>query len=736
MKRFLALMLTFALLLGMVPMTFAADRKDSSAPLTAEDYVTADLMWDAVTEKETLMLSKRAPISKLVDALIETVTASPYYEEDSLTRNGDHFFWETVDGIACGYSPRLSAIARNAKSNPTITDETVLTTSYSTKGGSPNTKDVYLIQPYYGIDQEFTTQYVYEADNIARTLGGKATTYRTTSATIDNIADAIEKGAVVIFDSHGDTDYMNPNDRDDFATRANSSYICLQSGDGITDKDYEAVKGPFGTYYHAFYGGSYTEAGREMNLYCVDGTAIANHMDRKAPTSLLWMALCLSMTTDGLQAPLRSMGVEVAYGYSQSVTFDYDYAWEEIFWGRMFDGATVSEAIADMKDEIGPWDWCHASDYDTIREAREMYCAFPIVVSSEDKYPGHGKVDDLQTVRSTWKLQGDGCDHATLHSVPEKAATCTEAGYLAHYVCDSCGALFSDAAKTAPITMGDITVLPQGHSYGEEGVTTAPTCTTDGFTVYTCATCGQTLTADPVPATGHAYTATVTEATCVAQGFTTYTCNTCGDSYKSDFVIPDGHSYVEGICTVCGKEEPIEPPTNPFEDVLESDYFFHPVLWAVDRGVTNGTSATTFSPERPCTRAQVVTFLWRASGSPEPENGHNPFTDVAEGAYYYKAVLWAVEKGITTGTSATTFGPDRACTRGQVATFLWRAQGKPQVLNHNNPFKDVADNAYYYDAVLWAVEEDITQGTGKGKFSPDRDCTRGQIVTFLYRALG
>ena len=129
MKRFLALMLTFALLLGMVPMTFAADRKDSSAPLTAEDYVTADLMWDAVTEKETLMLSKRAPISKLVDALIETVTASPYYEEDSLTRNGDHFFWETVDGIACGYSPRLSAIARNAKSNPTITDETVLTTS-------------------------------------------------------------------------------------------------------------------------------------------------------------------------------------------------------------------------------------------------------------------------------------------------------------------------------------------------------------------------------------------------------------------------------------------------------------------------------------------------------------------------------------------------------------------------------------------------------------------------------
>ena len=187
---------------------------------------------------------------------------------------------------------------------------------------------------------------------------------------------------------------------------------------------------------------------------------------------------------------------------------------------------------------------------------------------------------------------------------------------------------------------------------------------------------------------------------------------------------------MDDICTVCG-----EGLKNPFEDVYEQDYFFKPVLWAVQRGITNGTSATRFSPAAPCTRGQIVTFLWRACGSPEPDGEHNPFADVSTSDYYYKAVIWAVENGITTGTGATTFSPDRACTRGQVVTFLWRAQGKPTPSSEHNPFADVDSKAYYCNAVLWAVEEEITNGTGKGKFSPDASCTRGQIVTFLYRAL-
>lgn len=174
---------------------------------------------------------------------------------------------------------------------------------------------------------------------------------------------------------------------------------------------------------------------------------------------------------------------------------------------------------------------------------------------------------------------------------------------------------------------------------------------------------------------------------------------------------------------------------NPFTDVKEKDYFYDPVLWALADGITTGTSATTFGPEKPCTRGQVVTFLWRAKGSPEPTSTTNPFSDVKEKDYYYKAVLWAVENGITTGTGGGKFSPNNACTRGQVVTFLWRAQLKPSPASSQNTFKDVSSNAYYYDAVLWAVGKGVTSGTGNGKFSPDNPCTRGQIVTFLYRAM-
>jgi len=188
-------------------------------------------------------------------------------------------------------------------------------------------------------------------------------------------------------------------------------------------------------------------------------------------------------------------------------------------------------------------------------------------------------------------------------------------------------------------------------------------------------------------------------------------------------------------------EEPSEPsepeiPTeNPFTDVKESDYFATPVLWAVGKNITNGMSATSFAPNANCTRGQIVTFLWRACGSPEPTKSDNPFTDVKADAYYYKAVLWAVENGITTGLSATTFGPNATCTRGQVATFLWRSQGEPAPASTNNPFSDVKTSDYYFKAVLWAVENNVTQGVGSGKFAPNASCTRGQIVTFLYRAI-
>ena len=172
---------------------------------------------------------------------------------------------------------------------------------------------------------------------------------------------------------------------------------------------------------------------------------------------------------------------------------------------------------------------------------------------------------------------------------------------------------------------------------------------------------------------------------------------------------------------------------NPFVDVKEGAYYYDAVLWAVEQKITSGTSATTFSPDASCTRAQMVTFLWRAAGSPKVENGKNPFTDVQADAYYYDAVLWAVEKGVTSGTSATTFSPDATVTRGQTVTFLYRNAGSPEE-SGTMPFTDVEADAYYAKAVQWAVQQKITTGTSETTFHPMSDCTRGQIVTFLYRA--
>ena len=171
----------------------------------------------------------------------------------------------------------------------------------------------------------------------------------------------------------------------------------------------------------------------------------------------------------------------------------------------------------------------------------------------------------------------------------------------------------------------------------------------------------------------------------------------------------------------------------PFVDVPADSFYYDSVAWAVENGITNGTSDTTFSPEKTVTRAEAVTFLWRAAGQPEPTATVNPFADVTENDFFYKAVLWAVEKGITNGMTETTFGPLKTANRAQIVTFLWRAMEKPTA-EAENPFVDVAEQDFYYDAVLWAVEKGITSGMDTEHFSPAGECNRAQMVTFLYRA--
>ena len=188
-------------------------------------------------------------------------------------------------------------------------------------------------------------------------------------------------------------------------------------------------------------------------------------------------------------------------------------------------------------------------------------------------------------------------------------------------------------------------------------------------------------------------------------------------------------------CTVT-VSKPLVPevPGTSFTDVPAGAYYEEAVGWAVEKGITKGTSDSTFTPDGVCTRAQAVTFLWRAAGSPAAKASAQPFADVKAGSYYDDAVRWAVENGVTVGTSATTFSPNATCSRAQIVTFLWRAQKSPAA-GSANPFDDVANNAYYADAVQWAVQKNITKGTGATAFSPDANCIRAQIVTFLYRSM-
>ena len=195
---------------------------------------------------------------------------------------------------------------------------------------------------------------------------------------------------------------------------------------------------------------------------------------------------------------------------------------------------------------------------------------------------------------------------------------------------------------------------------------------------------------------------------------------------KYTFTMPASKVTVEAMFKAAGN--------NPFTDVPAGSYYEDAVIWAMDKGITTGTSATTFNPNGICTRAQAVTFLWRAAGSPAAKSAVMPFADVKVGSYYYDAVLWAVENGITKGTSDTMFSPDATCSRAQIVTFLWRANGSPAV-SGNSAFTDVASDAYYAAAVAWAEKNGVTGGIGNGLFGSGNNCTRAQIVTFLYRTM-
>ena len=265
-----------------------------------------------------------------------------------------------------------------------------------------------------------------------------------------------------------------------------------------------------------------------------------------------------------------------------------------------------------------------------------------------------------------------------------------------------------------------------GHDYAWT-VITEPGCTTEGLRHGDCIRC-DAVCEEAIAPLGHRYTSVVTESTCTESGFTTNTCTRCGFCYQDQNTDPLGHDWSGTLCRRCGEKR-----RNPFTDVPEGSFYHDPVLWAVENGITSGTSETTFGPGNPCNRAQVVTFLWSAAGRPQPRNTTNPFVDVPAGAWFETPVLWAVENGITSGTDATHFSPGVSCNRATVVTFLWSAAGKPAATGEN-PFTDVPAGAWYEAPVLWARSNGITSGISSTLFGAASICNRAQVVTFLYAA--
>ena len=303
----------------------------------------------------------------------------------------------------------------------------------------------------------------------------------------------------------------------------------------------------------------------------------------------------------------------------------------------------------------------------------------------------------------------------------------------------SCGAKSEEAAHTA----------------GEWIIDTPATATTSGTKHKECTVCGYTMTTETIPATGSVTVGktengsvsvspksaskgdTVTITVTPDKGYVLETLTVLDKNDKEIKITEKNGKYTFTMpaSKVTVKATFMDDNTmlNYFVDVKAGDYFYDAVLWAVQEGITSGTDATHFSPNASCTRAQIVTFLWRAAGSPEPKN-MSSFTDVPADSYYAKAVAWAVENGITGGTGDGKFSPDATCTRAQAMTFLYRASGSPAV-SGGSAFSDVAANAYYADAVKWAEKNGITGGIGGGLFGSGNDCTRAQIVTFIWRCL-
>lgn len=394
MKRLLAILLSIVLLMAFLPYHSSA-LGDAEPTSFAQRYPMASEIWQQIEALETETLKSETLSRPIEQTIYDLVAASETTREGSIDWHGNAFFWQTEDGAACGYLPGFRDRMRKSVTG-SDTQLPELKMEYETPELSDDTEqNIAVIQPYFGLDASFTAQYADEGALLADACSSTCTVYRMDDANVDAVAAALQTCKVVIFDSHGLTDWENGTDS---VTETNTSYVCLQSGDGLTDVDMTPATGVHGSFYHAFYGGTY----RDNAYFCVDGSTIAAHMTQNAPNSLIWTAFGFGMATDGFASPLRQKGADVVYGYSQKISVRGDYLFESAFFSALRRGATVKNAILYMKRMYGEWDPTVRANSAEAAQAR--HAAFPIVASTVDAYPGQGNADAPQSAETVWRL--------------------------------------------------------------------------------------------------------------------------------------------------------------------------------------------------------------------------------------------------------------------------------------------------------------------------------------------
>lgn len=396
-----------------------ADRHEPEYIYTNEDY---DILYNDIFAKINSIKEKKSKLlhgskelneqdyTNLIPQVIKAVQNSETYINGTLQQNNNFLVWETTVGIPCCYSPRMEAEKQNTKNtfDSTSKDRTTFKNDISelllgkykdtTIRNGPTSLNIGLIQPYWDSPQNYkdmkfnnySPYYKEMYENLLKATGGKGMRYTLLDATVDRVAETIQECGLVLIDSHGATDYEGKDK--DYTSRANCSYLRLSTSYGITYTDTKPQSGPYGTYYHAMVGSDYA---------LVSGTCIANHMKAEAPNSLVYMGICLGMATDGMAKGLRNKGVDTVFGYSKTVSFEGEFKYMKSIIGYILDGDDFASALSKTKSELGNWDPFY-SNYTESEAIKEV--AFPIVVSSKDPYPGHGHVDEVQEVHSSWAL--------------------------------------------------------------------------------------------------------------------------------------------------------------------------------------------------------------------------------------------------------------------------------------------------------------------------------------------